>query len=170
MFMQIVDPSSMIVNANINQVDSEALRIGMKAKIRFDAYPGLELPGRVYSIGAVPVAGRRANFMKEIKVRVKLDSSDPRVIPDLSASADVVLATEQQATLAPLNSIFKDSAGKPYVMVRDGEQFTRRPVTLGPASNLFVSVRSGLKAGEVVAVGEAAAVAERDGPSPPPSS
>ncbi len=41
MFMQIVDPSSMVINANINQVDSEALRIGMRASVRFDAYPGL---------------------------------------------------------------------------------------------------------------------------------
>ena len=35
-FMQVVDTSSMVVNARLNQVDVEKLRIGMKARARFD--------------------------------------------------------------------------------------------------------------------------------------
>ncbi len=89
MFMQIVDPDSMVVNASVNQVDTELLRIGQKAIVRLDAYPGLELPAHVYSIGAVPVSGRRPNFMRQIPIRLKLDKSDPRIVPDLTASADV---------------------------------------------------------------------------------
>ena len=119
MFMQIVDPASMVVNANVNQVDAELLRIGQKATVRIDAYPGIELPAHVYSIGAVPVAGRRPNFMRQIPIRLKLDKVDPQVVPDLSASADVVLESERQAALAPLSSIFQDSpAGKPYVFLQ----------------------------------------------------
>ncbi len=40
MFMQIVDMSSMVINASVNQVDVDSLRLGQKAKVRFDAYPG----------------------------------------------------------------------------------------------------------------------------------
>lgn len=36
-FMQIVDASSMVVNANVNQVDVERMRIGMKATVRFES-------------------------------------------------------------------------------------------------------------------------------------
>ena len=39
-FMQIVDPSSMIITASVNQVDAESLRVGAKAKVRFDAFRG----------------------------------------------------------------------------------------------------------------------------------
>src|SRR5947209_4546538 len=116
MFMQIVDPASMVVNASVNQVDAELLRIGQKATVRLDAYPGLELPAHVYSIGAVPVAGRRPNFMRQIPIRLKLDKVDPLVVPDLSASADVTLDSESQATLVPLAAIFQDGpASKPFV-------------------------------------------------------
>jgi len=112
----------MVVNAMVNQVDAEVLRIGMKATIRLDAYPGLELPGHVYSIGAVPVAGRRPNFMRQIPIRLKLDKVDPLVLPDLSASAEVILGSETQATLAPIASIFQDAGGaKPYVFLRSGD-------------------------------------------------
>ena len=153
MFMQVVDPSSMVVNANVNQVDAEALRIGMKATVRLDAYPGLELPGHVYSIGAVPVAGRRPNFMRQIPIRLKLDKEDPRVLPDLSASAEIVLESQQQATIAPLASVFHGvESGKPFVYVRDAQGWSKRDVELGISSNVAVAVRSGLSKGDVVAL------------------
>jgi multidrug efflux pump subunit AcrA (membrane-fusion protein) len=152
-FMQIVDPSSMVMNATINQVDAELLRIGMKATVRLDAYPGVELPAHVYSIGAVPVAGRRPNFMREIPVRLKLDKMDSRVVPDLSASADVTLNSEQQATLAPLASIFQDGpAAKPFVLVRSADGWQKREVELGLKSSTLVAVHSGLAKGDVVAL------------------
>src|SRR6266850_8137267 len=131
MFMQIVDPASMVVNANVNQVDAELLRIGQKATVRIDAYPGMELPAHVYSIGAVPVAGRRPNFMRQIPIRLKLDKMDARVLPDLSASADVTLDSEQQAALAPLASIFQDGpAAKPFVLVHSATGWQKRQVEL----------------------------------------
>jgi HlyD family secretion protein len=152
-FMQIVDPSSMVMNATVNQVDSELLRIGMKATVRLDAYPGLELPAHVYSIGAVPVAGRRPNFMREIPIRLKLDKMDSRVLPDLTASADVTLDSEQQATLAPLASIFRDDTGtKPFVFVRSAHGWRRQEVDLGLRNNTSVAVRSGVGKGDVVAL------------------
>jgi HlyD family secretion protein len=152
-FMQIVDPSSMVMNATVNQVDSELLRIGMKATVRLDAYPGVELPAHVFSIGAVPVAGRRPNFMREIPVRLKLDKMDSRVVPDLSASADVTLAYEQQATLAPMASIFQDGpAAKPFVFLRSASGWEKREVELGLKNGVSVAVHSGLGKGDVVAL------------------
>jgi len=153
MFMQIVDPDSMVVNASVNQVDSELLRIGQKAIVRLDAYPGLELPAHVYSIGAVPVSGRRPNFMRQIPIRLKLDKSDPRVVPDLTASADVILESEHLAALAPLAAIFRDgAAGKPFVFLRSTQGWQKREVQLGLQSNVAVAVRSGLSRDDVVAL------------------
>jgi len=152
-FMQIVDPSSMVMNATINQVDAELLRIGMKAVVHLDAYPGIELPAHVFAIGAVPVAGRRPNFMREIPVRLKLDKMDSRIVPDLSASADVTLDSEQQAALAPLGSVFQDGpAAKPFVFVRSTNGWQKREVELGLRNNTSVAVRSGLANGDVVAL------------------
>ena len=152
-FMQIVDPSSMVMNATINQVDAELLRIGMRALVHLDAYPGVELPAHVFAIGAVPVAGRRPNFMREIPVRLKLEKMDSRVVPDLSASADVTLDSEQQAALAPLASIIQDGpAAKPFVLVRSAAGWQKREVELGLKNNVFVAVHSGLASGDVVAL------------------
>jgi HlyD family secretion protein len=154
-FMQIVDPRSMVINAMVNQVDVERLRVGAKARVRFDAFPDLELPAHVFSVSAMPKStySARAQFLKEIPVRLKLDKMDPRVIPDLSVSVDVILETEEATVVAPRGSVFNDEpAGRPYVYVQQVEGWQRRDVELGLASFLDVVVKSGLKPGEVVAI------------------
>lgn len=157
-FMQIVDPSSMVVTASVNQVDVQNLKLGQKAKMRFDAFPGLELPGHVVMIGAITKgAGSRASFKKDVAVRLKLDRMDPRVIPDLSVSADIILdETETAAPVVPLEALSAANSGpdgKSFVLVRTANgNWERREVMLGLASYTQVAVTSGLKEGEVVAL------------------
>lgn len=96
-FMQIIDPKSMIVNAAVNQVDAEQIRLGMKAVIRLDAYPGVELPGHVIGLGAMTKPGMaRPQFMREVPVRLKIDGVNALLIPDISASADILVETGAQ--------------------------------------------------------------------------
>ncbi len=155
-FMQIVDPSSMIVNATMNQVDSDLVRVGAKASVKFDAFPGLELPATVQAIGAMTRPGmQRAAFVKEIPVVLRLDKLDPRVIPDLSVSVDVqVASTGQNETVAPLAAVFNDEAqpNVTWAYVRKGTGWEKRQVETGLNSNLEIVIKSGLQPGEVVAL------------------
>jgi HlyD family secretion protein len=154
LFMTIVDPSSMVVNAVVNQLDSERLRIGAKAKVRFDAYPDLELPAHVYSLGAIAnQGGQRSSFVKEIPVKLKLDKMDPRVIPDLTASVDVIVESEpQQAAVVPLAAVFQEGQGQPFVFVQEPQGWRRRDVELGVRNHINAAVRSGLKPKDIVAL------------------
>jgi len=154
LFMRIVDPSSMIVQARVNQVDVERMRIGQRARVRFDAYPDLELPAHVHAIAAVPTAGGfRAAYVKEVHVVLKLDKMDPRVIPDLSVSADVILAREEQTVVVPRAAIFEDSPGAaPFVFLQRPGGWERREVEPGLQSNVAAAIRSGLRPGDVIAL------------------
>ena len=152
LYMQIVNPSSMVINATINQVDVDLLRIGAKALVRFDAYPDLELPGRIISIGAITrTGGFRPTYFKEVPVRLKLDKMDPRVIPDLSVSCDVLLESEPETVVVPREGIFSEN-GKSFVFIQTPSGFERRPVELGLTSHTAAAVKSGVKPGEVVAL------------------
>jgi HlyD family secretion protein len=159
MFMQVVDPSSMVVKATVSQVDVQSMRLGQKAKVQFDAFPGLELAARVISIGAITkTGGMRASFKKDVPVVLRLDQVDPRVIPDLSVSADVVLEESEEGAVVPSEAIFADDsvAGappQPYVMVRNARGgWDRRDVKTGVISNTHTAIASGVKPGEVVAL------------------
>jgi multidrug resistance efflux pump len=155
LYLQVVDPSSMVVNASVNQVDVEKLRLGQRATVRLDAYPGLELPAHVISIAAgTKPAGGRVSFVKEVPVRLKIDQKDPRVIPDLSISADVALASDDRpAAVAPAGAVFREGArAQAYVFVQGASGWERRDVELGLTNHLQASIRSGLKPGEVIAL------------------
>lgn len=153
-FLRVVDTSSMLIEATVNQVDTEKLRIGQKARVRFDAFPDLELPAHVYSIGTVAKARQyRKEFITEIPVVLKLERTEDRVIPDLSVSADVILGADEEITKVPRGAIFEDSeTGGAYVYVRNGAGWERRDVELGLSNHVDVAIRSGLEPGDEVAL------------------
>ncbi|MCC7153691.1 MAG: HlyD family efflux transporter periplasmic adaptor subunit [Bryobacterales bacterium] len=154
MFAQIVDPRSMLVVANANQVDAEMIHVGAEAHLRFDAYPGLKVPAKVISVAAITrPGGMRASFYKEIPVYLKIEQMDPRIIPDLSVSVDVIIESVPSQVIAPLESVFQDGPNaEPYVFVKSGSRFERRAVQLGLRNYIATTVPEGLKAGEVVAL------------------
>lgn len=154
MFGRIVDPSSMLVSATVNQADVESLRIGAKARLKFDAFPEIELPGHVVGIGAMSKPGRaRAEYVREVPVMIKIDKMDPRVIPDLSVSADIVIEQAEDALLVPRESVFREPENETrFVFVKRGDVFEKRPVEIRLANFVQAAVASGLKKGELVAL------------------
>src|SRR5262249_11586137 len=149
---KIVDLSSMQVEASVSQTDSELVKLGQKAVIRFDAYPGLELGGKVEAVGTMASSGRRVNYyVRRVPVRIAIEAADARVLPDLTASADVVLEEQDAALVIPREAV-QESGGKSVVLVKQGESVVPREVEIGMAGNTLVSVISGLHEGEHVAV------------------
>ena len=160
LFMRIVDLSKMVLTAYVNQVDVQKVRVGQKADVHLDAYPGLSFEGSVVNIGAIAQAGSGNSsgfsfgggsglFLKTIPVDIEITSDDNRVIPDLSASADIHIATNDEGLLAPREAVRMDGE-KPFVYVRRGESIERRDVELGRKSDTHVVVVSGLNAGDEV--------------------
>lgn len=166
-FLRIVDLSKMAVYADINQVDAQLVEIGSPATIYLDAYPDAAFEGRVAAIGAVASAGQSAGgggrggrggsrggssgqWVRQVPVRIEVLSQDERIKPDLSASADILLAAEDQALVVP-RSALGEIEDKDAVWVRDGGKFVVREVRVGRLSDTEATIRSGLSAGEVIA-------------------
>jgi multidrug efflux pump subunit AcrA (membrane-fusion protein) len=152
-FMKIVDSNSMQVEARINQVESEDVHIGQTARVNFDAFPGLHLEGKVRSVGAMGVAGWNENYyIRNLPVVISLQGTDSRVIPDLSASGDIVVGHKDNVLLAPLEAV-ETEGGKPVVYVKRGDSFMRRAVQVGERNNTQVEILAGLGAGDEIALG-----------------
>jgi len=153
--MYIENPDSMIVKADLNQVDAQAVKVGMKAVIQLDAYEGLTLPGALTGVGAMAKDSTfRADFVSVIPLEIRLDKTDPRVIPDLSASADISLKSEPNTLFVPRGAVFQENGGS-FVFVRNPASptgWTRRAVETGLKSVTRVAIHSGLSQGEVVAL------------------
>jgi multidrug efflux pump subunit AcrA (membrane-fusion protein) len=148
--LKIVDTRTMQVEGSVSQSDSGDLRVSQPAKIGFDAFSDLRFSGKVHSIGALAVGGWRQNFfIRSVPVRVQILGADPRLIPDLSAHANIVLETLPSQLQIPIGAVQEEN-GKAWVQVKRGEQFERREVKLGKRNSMNVAVASGVQAGEEV--------------------
>jgi HlyD family secretion protein len=151
-FMRVVDPASMQVDATMNQAESEVVRLGQPATVRFDAFPEIVIEGHVKAVGALALGGRRVNFnVRNVAVRLALDTLDPRVIPDLSASADIATAEPAGGLIVPREAI-SGSGGKNIVYVKQGDAFVPREVEIGGTTNTQVAIVSGIQEGEEIAL------------------
>jgi biotin carboxyl carrier protein len=151
-FMTVVDPKSMQLDAMMSQAESELVRLGQRATVRFDAFPEIVFQGRVQAVGAFAMGGRRMNYyVRRIPVRVKLETVDSRVIPDLSASADVVTAEAAAGLIVPREAV-SEAEGKPVVYVREGDAFLAHPVEIATTTSTQVAVLSGVTEGQEVAL------------------
>jgi multidrug efflux pump subunit AcrA (membrane-fusion protein) len=151
-FMKIVDTSTMQVEGAINQTESGFFRVGQRARIKLDAFPGVEFDGRVHSIGALAVGGhRQSQYIRTVPVRVMIEGNHPKLIPDLSASADVILDSAENQVILPLSAVSAEG-GKDVVYVKNGENFERREVEIGLRNGTQAAIASGLKSGEIVRV------------------
>jgi multidrug efflux pump subunit AcrA (membrane-fusion protein) len=152
LFMKVVRPDRMQVEATINQSDSDMFRIGQRCRIKLDAFPGVEFPGKIYSIGAMAIGTSRQQnyFVRTVPIKVSIEGAEERLIPDLSASVDVILAREANTAQVPLSAIHAEK-GKEFVFVKKGDKFEKREVQTGLRSATHVAVVSGVREGEDVA-------------------
>jgi len=152
-FLKIVDTRALVIDASLNQVDAERVHLGAKAKVEFDALPGVQLPGKVTALGAVAVGSRfRPDFLRQVPVQLTLEGTDPRLFPNVSASADIVLASEEAAAIVPRECVFETESGAPRAFVRIADAWEERDLVLGLANNVEVAVLDGLNEGEIVAM------------------
>jgi hypothetical protein len=83
--LSIFDPSEMLVRTMVAEPDGALLSPGLRTTVYIDAYPDLRLPARFVS--ASPVAAPGLGMpVKTFSATFRLEASDPRLMPDLSAA------------------------------------------------------------------------------------
>ena len=99
--LTLVDTAHPWVEANFKETDLADMRVGQRAEIRFDAYPGLKVRGHVLTIGAgtgsefsvLPAQNATGNWVKvtqRVPVRIAFDEKPARdMIAGLSAEVTV---------------------------------------------------------------------------------
>lgn len=94
--------------------------------------------------------GASADWVRKVPIEIEILSHDDRILPDLSASADIQLARRDDEMVVPRAAVGM-SGGRAAVWVREGEAFVARPVEIGPLSDTEAVVLSGLTEGEIIA-------------------
>jgi HlyD family secretion protein len=147
--LQVVNQAQMLVRAKVNQTDLNAVRPGLPVTVRLDAYPDLQLPGHIATIGPIGLPGSFSTRVRAFTAVITIEGSNARLLPDLTAALDVEIERIKDALVVPRDAVHQDASG-PRVRVRDASGVSAHNVTLGPSDEVDVIVTAGLQPGQVV--------------------
>ena len=148
--MTIADLSTMQIKAGVNEVDIGKIRSGQEVAIDVDAYPGVRFAG---AITHVAPAARDEQGVKIFDVEIDILDVDERLRPGMTANIEIQGDHCEGALTVPVEAAFLKQ-GRFVVYVFDGTEGepVAREVETGIANIERLEIRSGLGAGELVAL------------------
>lgn len=142
----VVDPDSMVFEANADETDIGNLKLGQKAQITLDAFPDATFSGTIsyISYASQLSAGGATVF----PVRISFDSpQDIRI--GLNGDVTIDSVNEPNVITVPIEAVRED-AGTKYVYKKTGTTYMKTPVHTGMQNDSRVIVLDGLSEGDVV--------------------
>jgi membrane fusion protein, multidrug efflux system len=140
----VADVSTMVVRVGLSEMDVVQVRVGDAVAVGLDAFPGMELTGRIRRIFPSATAGSRL-----VPVEVALAGEGARVVrPGFLARTTFALGA-REALLMPASAVVRGAGGEAVFVVRNGEA-ARRTVRTGLTSLGRVEVVDGVEEGETV--------------------
>jgi len=144
----MADLGSLIVEADVSEINLEKVKAGQPCEIQLDALPGQRFPGKVHMI--VPTADRsKATVLTKIKFLEK----DNRVLPEMSAKVSFLsrpVGRGEKPKMAVPFSTLQERNGKFIVYRVEGNRVREIEIQKGSGLLDFIEVTQGLKVGDRV--------------------
>lgn len=94
--VRIFDPTEMIIDVQVGEPDVAILRGATRAKVYLDAYPDTVFDATLESSSPVAAAGLDSP-LRTFTARFRIEQQDARLLPDLSASLEILMRREEKA-------------------------------------------------------------------------
>ncbi len=149
---ELPDLSSVRMSCRVDEADRARVPLDAKVRVRVDAIPDRELPGRIDGISIVA----KPDFSsfpptRNFDVTVGLTDSDTRIRSGMSATAIIELDQLPDVIVVPDTAVFTRD-GRPVVYAVEGRTIAPRPVTIARRSRDRVAITGGVSAGDRIAM------------------
>ncbi|MBX3304877.1 MAG: efflux RND transporter periplasmic adaptor subunit [Nitrospira sp.] len=139
----VADLDVLQVVADVYEHDLALVREGQSAVVLVEAYPGVEFPAQVTSVGDVVDPATRT-----IKVRARVDNQAHKLKPEMFARLQLDVGDTRQFLTVPREAVLEVD-GKQFVYVVEGDRsYRKREVKIAAISPDQTRVVEGLKQGE----------------------
>lgn len=153
--IRLPDPKRMQVTAKINEAKISQVVVGMPATVRMDAFPDVEMTGKVKKVNEYPAPTSWFNSrVKEYDTVVTIENPPPGLRPGLTAEVKILVAQVPDALQLPVQAVF-EREGQHYAILHQGDEWTAQPIEIGRTNDKFVIIREGLQAGREVVLNTA---------------
>lgn len=145
----VMSSTDLLVEIKVSEFNVGKIKIGQNAEVKFDAFPGEVVSGKVVGVDSV---GNELSGTVSFEVLVSLTPTVEQAVlirPAMTANLNIVTATKDNVMTVPRSAI-KLEEGKYFVMVKSGSKTAKQEVELGVMGTDVVEVVSGLKNDDMV--------------------
>ena len=144
---KVANLSVVWVEADVYEQEMALARVGQRAKVILDAYPGESFDGRAIYIYPFVEENTRT-----VKVRFQFANPRGRLKPGMYANVEIQ-GTEAMGVTVPANALLDSGTDKVVFVAQGDGYFTPRPVKVGRNLGDRIQILEGVKEGEQVATG-----------------
>ena len=141
-----------VINVTVSELDVPKVKVGQKVTVTLDSVSGKTFTGAVATIDRV---GSVSSNVTSYSANIKLDSSDLAILPNMAATANIILETKTDVIKIPSGAITTTNGENFANVLKNGAE-SQLPVTVGISSDSETEIVSGLSEGDVVVSGSAA--------------
>ncbi|MCK4541096.1 MAG: HlyD family efflux transporter periplasmic adaptor subunit [Spirochaetales bacterium] len=147
---RIIDTSSLVGSVEIDEMDVPYLAVGQEVRFIFDAFPELEVIGRVSEL---PIESRVTNQgIAVLDVEVRIDNPPAEILPGFTFIAEIEVGDTGDILILDKRGILEMN-GRTLVMIpptEEGGVPQPKPVQVSEYENGKYRILSGLSAGDLV--------------------
>ncbi len=138
-----------VINVTLSEVDIPNVKVGQKVTVTFDSITDKTFTGIVATVDRV---GTVSSNVTSYGVNIKLDSQSDQILPNMAATANIVMDTATDVLFVPSSSLVtQNGSTMAKTLVAGGEVDVN--VEVGISSETDTVIISGLKEGTVVITG-----------------
>ncbi|PKQ16823.1 MAG: hypothetical protein CVT67_03385 [Actinobacteria bacterium HGW-Actinobacteria-7] len=145
----VVDLGALKFTAEVDEADIDRIKVGMKASVTLDAFPGEDLKTQVTRIN--PAAQATATGGTIFPVELELIETGKNVLIGMKGDATVEVSSQGAALTIPVEALFSEG-GTDYVYKLDVGKLKKTEITVGATTDTEVEVLKGLAENDVVAL------------------
>lgn len=149
MLFQIVDPTAMWAEIDVNERDLGVVASGQQVELTVDALPARRFTGKIDYIAPIIDARTRT-----AQARVAIDNKDGVLRAQMFGNARITVGGDHASVMVPRDAVQRAKTVHVVFVKTAPAQFEARRVALGLEDGDLVEITKGIKAGEdVVTVG-----------------
>lgn len=139
-----------VASFNVSEVDISKVKEGQKATITIDSIADKTFTGKVVAVDRVGIS---SSGVTNYPVLVQFDNSVPEILPNMSASVNIILDTKADVLVIPNSALVTAGDGSTSVRVLKNGKEETVSVVVGISSDTNTEIVSGLSEGDIVVTG-----------------
>lgn len=156
----LVMADRLIVRAQVDETDMGRIKVGQKAGITLDAYPGVDIPGRVDHLA---YEAKQVNNVTVYDIEVELLKNMSILRSGMTATASIIVTHRRSVVLVPAEALTDFDGGVGVLLKKKGAKPSMIPVTVGANDGEQMEILKGLQEGETILINNSGVAAENSG-------